>query len=112
MKIRDVNGYVLYLSKTRLTEHEKNKWYLNLVDIPETIDVMSMVKIRRRQSVGSPSSMPVRCNPIGVAMQEFYLSQRDKTRGHFRIGCHHFSKKTFAVILKAAKEARRAAAKR
>jgi hypothetical protein len=112
MTITDVNGYKLYLTKTQLIEHEAEEWFLNLVDIPDRIHPTSEVEIHQRKYPTS-LGMRVRINAITEAMQESYLHYEiDKKRSFFRIGCHHFSTKTFAKILKAAKEAKRAVTKR
>lgn len=115
--IKDVNDHSLYLSKTRLSEPGRGGWYLNLVEVPPIIHDNTQVRITSkaiRLSNGLFYSFLVRINPLSLSIQSFYLSQYgDKRRSFFRIGCRRFNKRTFATILKAAKEAReRAAAKR
>lgn len=113
--VKDVNNHKLYLSKTSLSEPGKNGWYLNLVDVPSIIYDDAQVRITSKaiKLINEvPHSFHVRISPIEPTMQRIYLSQGDKKRGLFRIGCRHFGRRTFATILKAAKEAReRAAAK-
>lgn len=118
MIIHDIDGFTLHLTDTTLSQDQETLSYrpgpyrLKLVDLLDatgkTVSEVPIKLYRKSHPWGFVKNVRVKVQPASVSP---YAGVYRYNETH-RIGCHYFYTKTFKQIIKAARAARKAKAKK
>lgn len=106
MIIKDINGERLSLTSVRLIENGHDDHFLNLADISPLVSqkTRDMVTIWTKKLYPRATFSALPPHRISVSVHIGYVLGNPSL---FKIGCHKFDRKTFALILRTAREARK-----